>query len=192
MPQRFESPRSRYGWDCPNCGDGIAKDAKCPHCGTTEKDKYAPSVLDALESKTASGQCPECGGPSNYLGERNGKVYYKCRKCGIEHSSKPGKPQSGEFQDFEEEMGHKLFGESKVADVLSEPAIHNPNVHLPSPSQPARSTACTNCGAPIAPFVSEHGLTCPHCGQQQSFGQIPRAARNEGKTADASYPPDTQ
>jgi len=40
--------------------------------------------------------------------------------------------------------------------------------------------------------VSEHGLTCPHCGQQQSFGQIPRAARNEGKTADASYPPDTQ
>ena len=56
--------------------------------------------------------------------------------------------------------------ESKQADILSEPAQHNPEFLVPPAADP-KTTPCTHCGVPLAPFVVEHRLNCPHCGSKQ-------------------------
>lgn len=57
--------------------------------------------------------------------------------------------------------------ESKQADIVAEPALQNPDRLLPPPTQPAKMMPCANCGAELAPFVVDHRLNCPHCGQKQ-------------------------
>jgi predicted RNA-binding Zn-ribbon protein involved in translation (DUF1610 family) len=149
MPRRFDK-RERDEMRSALIESGPIKLAKKPdpekEKPKTQNDEGA-SVLDALEetddrkfaSKTAAGQCPECGGPSSYQGERNGKVYYKCRKCGLDHSSQPGQKPRGEFQDFEEELGDKLMPHSKVA-----------------------GTTCQYCGTPV-PYAGAGNQYCPKC-----------------------------
>ena len=55
----------------------------------------------------------------------------------------------------------------KQSDVLSVPAQQNPDL-IPTPSAEPRTEPCTHCGAPLAPFVVEHKLNCPHCGKAQN------------------------
>ena len=57
--------------------------------------------------------------------------------------------------------------ESKTADVLAEPAQHNPDLLLPPPTSDPKMMPCAHCGAQLAPFVVEHRLNCPHCGSKQ-------------------------
>jgi predicted RNA-binding Zn-ribbon protein involved in translation (DUF1610 family) len=57
--------------------------------------------------------------------------------------------------------------ESKSADMLSIPAQQNPDL-IATPSTETRTEPCTHCGAPLAPFVVEHKLNCPHCGNAQN------------------------
>lgn len=58
--------------------------------------------------------------------------------------------------------------ESKTAGVLNEPAQADPDLPV-DPSRPApRTQPCTHCSAPLAPFVIEHKLNCPHCGGKQN------------------------
>jgi predicted RNA-binding Zn-ribbon protein involved in translation (DUF1610 family) len=57
--------------------------------------------------------------------------------------------------------------ESKTADILSIPAQQNPDL-IPTPSMELRTEPCIHCGAPLAPFVLEHKLNCPHCGKTQN------------------------
>jgi predicted RNA-binding Zn-ribbon protein involved in translation (DUF1610 family) len=57
--------------------------------------------------------------------------------------------------------------ESKTADVLAEPAMHNPDLLVPPTTREPQTLPCTHCGAQLAPFVVEHRLNCPHCGHKQ-------------------------
>src|SRR5208282_2536561 len=72
---------------CEACCKGNCKDCSgtCD-CKDCHKSGSNASVLDALESKTASGQCPQCGGPSTMLGQLGNRVHYRCRNCGMDHS----------------------------------------------------------------------------------------------------------
>ena len=63
---------------------------------------------DFNQAKTASGQCPICGGPSTMLGQLGNRVHYRCRNCGMDHSSQYDEPERGEFQDFEEGLANDL------------------------------------------------------------------------------------
>lgn len=74
------------------------------------------------------------------------------------------------------------------ADILAEPAQYNPDRLIPPTDLEPRTLPCMQCGAPIAPFVAEHRLNCPHCGSKQE------ALQTEGilgsmHMADASMPP---
>jgi len=73
-----------------------------------------------------------------------------------------------DVHEDEDEKGASVLDalESKTADILSIPAQQNPDLIAP-PSVDPKTAPCTHCGAPLAPFVVEHRLNCPHCGNKQ-------------------------
>lgn len=104
---------------CPKCGSGTTgmvgdqdHNARCHACHNVWKvgdivsdENYGQTSI----AKTASGQCPTCGGPSVMLGQLGNRVNYRCQNCGMDHSSEYQPEQRGEFQDFEEELGQHLL-----------------------------------------------------------------------------------
>lgn len=70
-------------------------------------------------------------------------------------------------QRFDKALRDEWLARSKRADVLAEPAQHNPDLLLPRPTTQPQTVPCVNCGGAIAPFVAEHRLSCPHCGARQ-------------------------
>jgi len=147
----------------------LSKKDKCEHCHGKGCDECrGASVLDALESKTANeeGQCPACGGPSELLGQLGHRTHYRCVNCGMDHSSTNAPQQTEPWPISDDEQRHHPW-ESRVSDILAEPAQHNPDLIVPPAAEP-RIEPCTHCGALIAPFVVEHKLSCPHCGNAQN------------------------
>lgn len=205
MPLRFNKVE-RDEW----CGRMAGKSHTCEACcdgdcsdcsGTCDCSKChggkGASVLDALESKTASGQCPQCGGPSTMLGQLGNRVHYRCRNCGADHSSTYDEPERGEYQDFEEDLGHHLLGphdhtaalglEQQVAPAVEQDhgwggIMESPRVEQAAPE--ATPGFCTNCGTPM-PYAGPHGNQyCPNCHQEHdSYGRPiggPPAAAQQG------------
>jgi predicted RNA-binding Zn-ribbon protein involved in translation (DUF1610 family) len=79
----------------------------------------------------------------------------------------------------------------KQSDILSVPAQQNPDL-IPTPSAEPRTEPCTNCGAPLAPFVVEHKLNCPHCGKAQNpirWDQAMASSRQAAPIFDQSFIP---
>jgi DNA-directed RNA polymerase subunit RPC12/RpoP len=78
------------------------------------------------------------------------------------------KDDDEDVHEDEDEKGASVLDalESKHADVLAEPAQHNPELIVP-PSAESQAAPCTHCGAQLAPFVVEHRLNCPYCGSKQ-------------------------
>lgn len=75
-------------------------------------------------------------------------------------------------QRFDKAIRDEWLSLRKQSDVLAEPAQHNPDLLLPRPTQAPQTAPCPNCGAPIAPFILEHDLRCPHCGKVPSEAKI--------------------
>src|ERR1035441_4782643 len=67
---------------------------------------------------------------------------------------------------FDKAARDEWLGLSKQADILAEPAQHTPEHIVPGSPNP-KMAPCTHCGAQLAPFVVEHRLNCPHCGNKQ-------------------------
>lgn len=82
-------------------------------------------------------------------------------------------------QRFDKGLRDEWLARGRTADMLAEPALHNPDRLLPHPEHPAKTLPCVNCGAELAPFVVEHRLNCPHCGHRQE------PVRWEGVTSSA-------
>jgi predicted RNA-binding Zn-ribbon protein involved in translation (DUF1610 family) len=68
---------------------------------------------------------------------------------------------------FDKAARDEWLGLGKQADVLTEPAQHNPDLLVPPTTRNPQTLPCTHCGAELAPFVVEHRLNCPHCGHEQ-------------------------
>lgn len=163
---------------CEACCDGHCK--KCSGTCDCSKchDGKGATVLDALESKTASGQCPACGGPSTMLGQLGHRVHYRCRNCGMDHSQEYAPEEQGEFQDFEEDLGHHLLGphEGRTAAPLTLPGQAEPVVEQrPQPEwggvmdsprvEPQAAPAseqCAHCGTGL-PYAGKGNRYCPNC-----------------------------
>ncbi len=171
MPLRFDlaefnERRSGKSHTCEACYDGNCKDCQgtCD-CSKCHKGSDA-SVLDALESKTASGQCPQCGGPSTMLGQLGNRVHYRCRNCGMDHSSEYEDEQPGEFQDFEEQMGHDLLGpHRREPDEYEEiPSVgDNSNFHANvSPMRWAKVALGEASMPPEGPPAPQHETALPY------------------------------
>lgn len=192
MPLRFNKEerdewRSRMAGKshtCEACCKGNCKDCSgtCD-CKDCHKGGSNASVLDALESKTASGQCPMCGGPSVMLGQLGNRVHYRCRNCGADHSSEYEDEERGPYQDFEEELGHSLLGphdhhartaapvglEQGVAPAVEQGGpewggvMEQPRVEPQGVEFAATPGHCTNCGSAM-PYAGPHGNQyCPNC-----------------------------
>lgn len=117
-----------------------------------DEDEKGASVLDALESKTANQYVKQRGDKWVVVKKDDGSVIGT-------HNSKD-KAESA-FRGMEMNMHG-----GKVSDVLSLPAQQNPDL-IASPAAEQKTAPCTHCGASLAPFVVEHRLNCPHCGNKQ-------------------------
>ena len=207
---------------CEACCAGNCKDCSgtcdCSDCHGT-KDA---SVLDALESKTAAfppdlqegdlhpdyppeddylesegGQCPMCGGSSTMLGQLGNRVHYRCRNCGMDHSSEGHGREPDEYEEIPSVgdnanfHAHVTFKQS--APIFNEPFIPHAEQaaqaapHLQAPAAESGWGAlqpCRNCGHAMQTFQGQHGAMCPNCGHEEGI-------MAQAKTADASMPPES-
>lgn len=76
------------------------------------------------KSTTASGQCPNCGGPSSMLGQLGHRVHYRCRNCGFDHSHDYSDQQPGEFDEFADQLADGLMGREHPDDVAAREQDH--------------------------------------------------------------------
>lgn len=172
-----ETETGRVTDKCSVCDNPVVN-GKCTngHCSTNGGDGK-PSH----ESKTAhGGQCPMCGGPSTLLGQLGNRVHYRCRNCGADHSSDHPPEERGEFQDFEEDLGHHLLGPHEGALTLpgTEPvveqqpqwggAMDSPRVE---PQTAPAGEQCAHCGTPL-PYAGKGNRYCPNChAEHDSYGR---------------------
>lgn len=173
--ERDELRQRMAGKSCAACRKGDCAD--CSGTCDCSKCHKGASVLDALESKTAhGGQCPMCGGPSTMLGQLGNRVHYRCRNCGMDHSTEFTPEERGEFQDFEEDLGHHLLGphdartaapvlEQSVEPVVEQGgpdwggAMVEPRVE---PQAVPASENCAHCGTRL-PYAGKGNRYCPNC-----------------------------
>ena len=84
--------RTRASMERERAGGGGAE--RDPDAARTTPQERARQERQAVDNRDGdgddtAGQCPTCGGPSEELRALGSRTHYRCRNCGMDHSTKP-------------------------------------------------------------------------------------------------------